>query len=93
MGNLVFGSGAEPGRASKARGKLTESPMERDYDATESERERYIMTLPLRRLDRERIVVRPHLIWSLGPYVAPAQNVEVENTVKFEIFRPSKAKQ
>ena len=41
MGNLVFGSGAEPGRASKARGGLTESPMERDYDATESERERY----------------------------------------------------
>ena len=26
MGNLVFGSGAEPGRASKARGGLTESP-------------------------------------------------------------------
>ena len=41
MGNLVFGSGAEPGRASKARGGLTESPMERDYDATESDRERY----------------------------------------------------
>jgi len=41
MGNLVFGSGAEPGRASKARGGLIESPMERDYDATESERERY----------------------------------------------------
>jgi len=41
MGNLVFGSGADPGRASKARGGLTESPMERDYDATESERERY----------------------------------------------------
>jgi len=41
MGNLVFGSGAEPGSASKARGGLTESPMERDYDATESERERY----------------------------------------------------
>jgi len=42
MGNLVFGSGAEPGRASKARGGLTESPMERYYDATESDRERYI---------------------------------------------------
>jgi len=41
MGNLVFGSGAEPGRASRTRGGLTESPMERDYDATESERERY----------------------------------------------------
>ena len=41
MGNLVFGSGAEPGRASEARGGLTESPMERYYDATESERERY----------------------------------------------------
>ena len=41
MGNLVFGSGAEPGRASKARGGLTESPMERYYDATESDRERY----------------------------------------------------
>jgi len=39
MGNLVFGSGAERGRASKARGGLTESPMERDYDATESDRE------------------------------------------------------
>jgi len=26
MGNLVFGSGAEPGRASQARGRLTESP-------------------------------------------------------------------
>jgi len=34
MGNLVFGSGAEPGRDSKARGGLTESPMEE------------IMTLP-----------------------------------------------
>ena len=44
MGNLVFGSGAEPGRASKARGGLTESPMERDYDATESDRERYNFT-------------------------------------------------
>ena len=44
MGNLVFGSGAEPGRASKARGGLTESPMERDYDATESDGERYITT-------------------------------------------------
>ena len=44
MGNLVFGSGAEPGRASKARGGLTESPMERDYDATESDGERYSMT-------------------------------------------------
>jgi len=41
MGNLVFGSGAEPGRASKARGGLTESPMGRDYDATESDRERH----------------------------------------------------
>ena len=41
MGNLVFGSGAEPGRASKARGGLTESPMERDYDATEPDRERH----------------------------------------------------
>ena len=41
MGNLVFGSGAEPGRASKARGGLTESPMERYYDATESDIERY----------------------------------------------------
>jgi len=44
MGNLVFGSGAEPGRASKARGRLTESPMERDYDATESDRERHTFT-------------------------------------------------
>ena len=44
MGNLVFGSGAEPGRASKARGGLTESPMERDYDATESDGERYRAT-------------------------------------------------
>ena len=44
MGNLVFGSGAEPGRASKARGGLTESPMKRDYDATESDGERYIFT-------------------------------------------------
>ena len=42
MGNLVFGSGAEPGRASEARGGLTESPMERYYDATESDRQRYI---------------------------------------------------
>ena len=42
MGNLVFGSGAEPGRASEARGGLTESPMERYYDATESDRERYM---------------------------------------------------
>ena len=41
MGNLVFGSGVEPGRASKARGGLTESPMERDYDTTESDRERH----------------------------------------------------
>jgi len=41
MGNLVFGSGAEPGCASKARGGLTESPMERDYDATESDKQRY----------------------------------------------------
>ena len=45
MGNLVFGSGAEPGRASKARGELTESPMERDYDATESDRERHMQTV------------------------------------------------
>ena len=44
MGNLVFGSGAEPGRASKARGGLTESPMERYYDATESDGERYKLT-------------------------------------------------
>jgi len=44
MGNLVFGSGAEPGHASKARGGLAESSMERDYDATESERERYSIT-------------------------------------------------
>ena len=42
MGNLVFGSGAERGRTNITRGVLTESPMERDYDATESERERYI---------------------------------------------------
>jgi len=41
VGNLVFGIGAEPGRASKARGGLTESPMERDYDATEADRERH----------------------------------------------------
>jgi len=41
MGNLVFGSGAEPGRASRARGGLTGAPMERDYDATESDRERH----------------------------------------------------
>jgi len=44
MGNLVFGSGAEPGRASKARGGLTEYPVERDYDATESDRERHRYT-------------------------------------------------
>jgi len=44
MGNL-FGSGAEPGCASKARGRLTESPMERDYDATESDRERHRLTV------------------------------------------------
>ena len=41
MGNLVFGTGAEPDRASKTRGGLTESPMERDFDATESDGERY----------------------------------------------------
>jgi len=39
MGNLVFGSGAEPGRANIARRGLTESPMERDIDATEAEKE------------------------------------------------------
>jgi len=39
MGNIVFGSGAEPGRANIARGGLTESPMERDYDATELEKD------------------------------------------------------
>jgi len=41
MGNLVFGSGAELGRANIARGGLTESPMEGDYDATEADRERH----------------------------------------------------
>jgi len=41
MGNLVFGSDAEPRRASKARGGLTESRMERHYDATEADRERH----------------------------------------------------
>jgi len=41
MGNLVFGSGAEPGRANIVRGGLTESPMEREYDATEADRERH----------------------------------------------------
>jgi len=47
MGNLVFGSGAEPGRANIARGGLTESPMERDYVATEAERERESVTVLL----------------------------------------------
>ena len=47
MGNLVFGSGAEPGRASKARGGLTESPLERDYDATEADRERHSLHICL----------------------------------------------
>jgi len=41
MGNLVFGSGAEPGRANIATGGLTESPIERDIDATEAEKERH----------------------------------------------------
>jgi len=44
MMNLVFGSGAEAGRASKAGGGLTESPMERDYDATKADREHHMHT-------------------------------------------------
>jgi len=35
---LVFGSGAEPVRANIARNGLTESPMERDYDAQREQR-------------------------------------------------------
>ena len=64
MGNLVFGSGAEPGRASRARGGLTESPMERDYDATESDRERYITHETMIFINEvETLVVLKHLIF------------------------------
>jgi len=38
MGNLLFGSGSELGRASIARGRVTESPMGRDNDIAEAEK-------------------------------------------------------
>ena len=56
MGNLVYVSGTELDHVNIARGGLTESPLERDYDATEANRERHTGALRVVQLN-----VRPEI--------------------------------